>query len=188
MNVRARGKPTATQFSTILTPTHQRVGYIQQMKLPYLPCLIKGRCLVVPGEGSYVNNEDHLAVNPAHRRHPINGGPPSSVRNGKARVLPDFPHLSFYWQYTTAGWTYYDQSPDSDPLLLQVAGNPCPSTWSDWNSAATNLRQQNHGLLGSAGTNIELCVTENNKRAGEMGPAIHQPVTRSTWLTAPASL
>jgi alpha-L-arabinofuranosidase len=41
--------------------------------------------------------------------------------------------------------------------------------WSDWNSAATSLRQQITDYIGSAGSNIELCVTENNSDAGEMG-------------------
>ena len=50
-----------------------------------------------------------------------------------------------------------------------MAGNPSPLNWSDWNSAAANLRQQISDYLGPAGTNIELCVTENNSDAGAMG-------------------
>ena len=41
--------------------------------------------------------------------------------------------------------------------------------WSDWASAAANLRQQITDYLGAAGNNVELCVTENNSDAGAMG-------------------
>ena len=54
-------------------------------------------------------------------------------------------------------------------MLLQVAGNPCPFTWTDWASAASDLRQQISDYVGPVGTNIELCVTENNSDAGSMG-------------------
>jgi hypothetical protein len=84
-------------------------------------------------------------------------------------ITPDFLIYHFYWQYTTSGWTYYTDSPDSDPLLLQVAGNPSPSTWSDWASAAASLRQQLTDYLGTNGSKVELCVTENNSDAGAMG-------------------
>jgi alpha-L-arabinofuranosidase len=145
------------------------VAYIQQMKAAYPTVPIKVGVVVVPGEGSYVNNEDHFAVNPRTGTTNYGWTPIVLSEMKNLGVLPDFLIYHFYWQYTTAGWTYYDQSPDSDPLLLQVAGNPCPSAWSDWNSAATNLRQQITDYVGSAGANIELCVTENNSDAGEMG-------------------
>ena len=77
-------------------------------------------------------------------------------------------NTSKYWQYTW-GWSFYSGSPDSDALLLQVAGNPCPFTWTDWASAAADLRQQISDYIGTSGTNIELCVTENNSDAGSMG-------------------
>jgi hypothetical protein len=83
--------------------------------------------------------------------------------------LPDFLIYHFYYQYTPPGWAYYSQSPDSDPLLLQVAGNPSSLDWADWASAASNLRQQITDYIGSPGTNIELCVTESNSDAGDMG-------------------
>jgi hypothetical protein len=84
-------------------------------------------------------------------------------------VLPDFLIYHFYYQYTPNGWAPYSQSPDSDPLLLQAAGNPSPLDFSDWASAASDLRQQITDYLGSPGTNVELCVTENNSDAGTMG-------------------
>ncbi len=84
-------------------------------------------------------------------------------------VTPDFLIYHDYPQYTSSGWTFYSGSADSDPLLLQVAENPSPSNWSDWASAAANLRQQITDYIGTGGGNIELCVTENNSDAGAMG-------------------
>jgi alpha-L-arabinofuranosidase len=145
------------------------VAYIQQMKAAYPAVPIKVGVVVVPGEGSFSNNATHFAVNPVTGTTNYGWTPIVLSEMKKLGVLPDFLIYHFYWQYTQAGWTFYDQSPDSDPLLLQVAGNPCPSAWSDWNSAAASLRQQITDYIGSAGSNIELCVTENNSDAGEMG-------------------
>jgi hypothetical protein len=145
------------------------IAYMQQMKAAYPTVPIKVGVVVVPGEGSYSNNATHFAVNPRTGSTNYGWTPIVLSEMNRLGVLPDFLIYHFYWQYTDAGWTYYDESPDSDPLLLQVAGNPCPSAWSDWNSAATNLRQQITDYIGSAGTNIELCVTENNSDSGEMG-------------------
>ena len=49
---------------------------------------------------------------------------------------------------------------------MQIAGNPSPAGWNDWASAAASLRQQITDYIGPAGTNIELCVTENNSDSG----------------------
>ena len=84
-------------------------------------------------------------------------------------VTPDFLIYHDYPQYTSSGWTFYSGSADSDPLLLQVAKNPSPSNWSDWASAAADLRQQITDYIGTGGGSIELCVTENNSDAGAMG-------------------
>ena len=144
-------------------------AYIQQMKAAYPAVPIKVGVVVAPGEGSYSNNATHFAINP--RTGTTNyGWTPIVLSELKSLgVMPDFLIYHFYWQYTTYGWTSYSESADSDPLLLQVAGNPCPVVWSDWASAAANLRQQISDYLGPAGTNIELCVTENNSDAGAMG-------------------
>jgi len=144
-------------------------AYIQQMKAAYPAVPIKVGIVVAPGEGSYSNNATHFAINP--RTGTTNyGWTPIVLSELKTLgVMPDFVIHHFYWQYTTYGWTPYSESPDSDPLLLQVAGNPCPLTWTDWASAAANLRQQITDYVGSTGTNIELCVTENNSDAGAMG-------------------
>ena len=146
------------------------VACIQQMKAAYPAVPIKIGVVVVPGEGSYANNTYHYAVNP--RTGTTNYGWTPIVLSVMKNlgVTPDFLIYHDYPQYTTAGWTFYTGSPDSDPLLLQVADNPSPSNWSDWASAATDLRQQITDYIGSgSGSNIELCVTENNSDAGAMG-------------------
>ncbi len=142
---------------------------IQQMKAAYPAVPIKVGIVVAPGEGSYSNNATHFAINP--RTGATNyGWTPIVLSELKSLgVLPDFLIYHFYWQWTASGWSPYSESPDSDPLLLQVAGNPCPLVWSDWASAAADLRQQITDYIGSAGANIELCVTENNSDAGAMG-------------------
>jgi alpha-L-arabinofuranosidase len=142
---------------------------IQQMKAAYPAMPIKVGVVVVPGEGSYANNTSHYAINP--RTGTTNyGWTPIVLSVMKSLgVTPDFLIYHFYAQYTTAGWTYYSGSPDSDPLLLQVAENPSPLNWSDWASAAADLRQQITDYIGTGGSNIELCVTENNSDAGAMG-------------------
>jgi alpha-L-arabinofuranosidase len=145
------------------------VACIQQMKAAYPAVPIKIGVVVVPGEGSYSNNATHFAVNP--RTSTTNyGWTPIVLSVMKSLgVTPDFLIYHFYPQYTTSGLTYYSGAPDSDPLLLQVAGNPSPSNWSDWASAASDLRRQITDYIGTSGSNIELCVTENNSDAGAMG-------------------
>jgi hypothetical protein len=143
--------------------------YIQQMKAAYPNVPIKVGIVVVPGEGSYSNNATHFAVNPRTGTTNYGWTPIVLSELKNLGILPDFLIHHAYWQYTTSGWSFYSGSPDSDPLLLQVAGNPCPLTWTDWASAAANLRQQISDYIGPAGANIELCVTENNSDAGAMG-------------------
>ena len=142
---------------------------IQEMKAAYPAVPIKVGIVVTPGEGSYSNNATHFAINP--RTGTTNYGWTPIVLSvlQKLGVTPDFVIYHFYWQYTPSSQGYYAGSPDSDPLLLQVAGNPSPYNWSDWASAAANLRQQITDYLGAAGNNVELCVTENNSDAGAMG-------------------
>ena len=146
------------------------VACIQQMKAAYPAVPIKIGVVVVPGEGSYSNNATHFAINP--RTGSTNYGWTPIVLSvmSSLGVTPDFLIYHDYPQYTTAGWTYYSGSADSDPLLLQVAENLSPSNWSDWASAASDLRQQITDYIGTGtGGGIELCVTENNSDAGAMG-------------------
>jgi hypothetical protein len=144
-------------------------AYFQQMKAAYTNLPIKVGVVAVPGEDTFINNTNHAVVNPrTHATH--YGWTPVMLTYLKSLgVTPDFLIYHFYWQYTTAGWTYYSGSPDSDALLLQVAGNSSPTAWSDWASAAASLRQQLNDYLGTNSTNVELCVTENNSDSGAMG-------------------
>ena len=123
-------------------------AYIQQMKAAYPAVPIKVGVVVVPGEGSYSNNATHFAVNPRTGTTNYGWTPIVLSQMKTLGVLPDFLIYHFYPQYTTSGWSFYAGSPDSDPLLLQVAGNPCPLNWSDWASAAADLRQQITDYLG----------------------------------------
>ena len=145
------------------------VACIQQMKAAYPAVPIKIGVVAVPGENTFVNNMTHFAVNP--RTGATNyGWTPIVLSVMKSLgVTPDFLIYHFYPQYTPPGRTYYSNSADSDPLLLQVAENPSPLNWSDWASAASNLRQQITDYIGAGGGNIELCVTENNSDAPVMG-------------------
>ncbi|MGO8698786.1 MAG: Ig-like domain-containing protein [Limisphaerales bacterium] len=145
------------------------VAYLQQMKAAYPAVPIKVGVVVVPGEGSYSNNATHFAVNPRTGTTNYGWTPVLLSEMSKLGVLPDFVIYHLYWQYTTAGLGFYAGSTDDDQGLLQVAGNPCPSSWTDWASAAASLRQQLSDYAGAAGSNIELCVTENNSDAGAMG-------------------
>jgi alpha-N-arabinofuranosidase len=144
------------------------VAYIQQMKAAFPSVPISVGVVVVPGEDSYANNTNHFALNPRTLvKH--NGWTPVMLSTmNTLGVLPDFIIYHFYPQYTPS-WAPYSSSPDSDPLLLQVAGNPSPLNWSDWASAAASLRQQLTDYMGPTSSNVELCVTENNSDAGPMG-------------------
>ncbi|HSU53229.1 MAG TPA: hypothetical protein VLT36_04140, partial [Candidatus Dormibacteraeota bacterium] len=144
------------------------VAYIQQMKAAVPSVPISVGIVVAPGEDSYANNTNHFALNPRTQvQH--NGWTPVVLATMKSLgVLPDFIVYHFYPQYTPS-WAPYSSSPDSDPLLLQVAGNPSPRNWSDWASAAAELRQELTDYIGPTSSNIELTVTENNSDAGPMG-------------------
>ena len=145
------------------------VACIQQMKAAYPAVPIKIGVVVVPGEGSSSNNATHFAVNPRTATTNYGWTPIVLSVMKNLGVTPDYLIYHCYPQYTSSGWTFYSASSDSDPLLLQVAGNPSPANWSDWASAAADLRQQLTDYIGASGSNIELCVTENNSDAGAMG-------------------
>jgi hypothetical protein len=144
-------------------------AYLAQMKAADPSVPIHVGVVVVPGEDSYANNEDHAATNPVTGLVHYGWTPVVLSTLKSLGVTPDFLIYHFYAQYTTSGQSYYAGAPDSDPLLLQVAGNPSPLNWSDWASAAASLRLQLTDYLGTNGSNVELCVTENNSDAGAMG-------------------
>jgi hypothetical protein len=119
----------------------------------------------VPGEDTYTNYLTELVTNPVTGVTHSGWTPVMLATFKNLGIYPDFLIYHYYPEYTSDG----SNSTDSDPLLLQVAGNPCPADYSDWTSAAGSLRQQITDYLGAPGTNIELCVTENNSDAGSQG-------------------
>ena len=146
------------------------VAYLLQMKAACPAVPIKVGVVVVPGEGSNSNNASHFAVNPSTGTTNYGWTPVVLSTMKSLGVLPDFLIHHCYPQETGTSWNYYSNSVDSDLLLLQSAVSPTSgSTWTDWASAAANLRQQITDYVGSAGTNIELSVTENNCNGGHMG-------------------
>lgn len=138
-------------------------SYIQAMKAK--DPTIKIGAVAVPGEDSYTNYPAESVTNPVTGQTHSGWTPVMLTEFRKLGIFPDFLIYHFYAEYTSSG----SNSTDSDPLLLQVAGNPCPTVYSDWASAAASLRQQLSDYTGTAGTNIELCVTENNSDAGASG-------------------
>jgi hypothetical protein len=136
--------------------------YILQMKAA--DPTIKIGVVAVPGEDSYVNDENHAVVNPVTGKSHYGWTPVMLATLKSLGVVPDFLVYHFYPQYTAEPVSLNPPAPcgDSDPLLLQIAGNSSPAAWTDWASAAASLRQQITDYIGSPGTNIELCCTENN--------------------------
>ena len=122
--------------------THAR-DYLHLMKA--VDGTIKVGVVVTPGEGSYSNNANHFAVNPRTGSTNYGWTPILLTNLTRLGVTPDF---AIHHSYATG---------DSDPLLLQAAGGV-----SGWASDAASLRQMLSDYLGAAGTNVELCVTENN--------------------------
>ncbi|HEV2454096.1 MAG TPA: hypothetical protein VGY98_07535, partial [Verrucomicrobiae bacterium] len=142
-------------------------GYIQLMKAQ--DPTFKIGAVAVAGEDSSVNNKNHTATNFITGQVHYGWTPVMLARFKSLGIYPDFLIYHDYPEYTSSGYN----STDSDPLLLQIADNYCPGTLSDWASAAQNMRMQLTDYLGGpTGSNIELCVTENNSDAGAEGRQI----------------
>lgn len=139
-------------------------GYIQLMKA--MDPTIKIGAVAVAGEDNYANYTNHWATNPV-TGDVHNGWTPVMLSRFKnLGIYPDFLIYHFYPEYTSGG----SNSTDSDPMLLQVADNYCPSQFTDWASPAEDLRVELTDYLGpQEGSNVELCVTENNSDAGAQG-------------------
>jgi alpha-L-arabinofuranosidase len=148
-----------------VTYATRAAGYIQLMKAA--DPTIKIGAVALPGEdSSNTNYPDDLVTNPVTGSTHSGWTPAMLTTFKKMGVYPDFLIYHDYPEYTSAGTS----STDSDPLLLQIADNYCPSAFSDWASAAQNFRMQLTDYLGGpTGSNIELCVTENNSDAGAEG-------------------
>ena len=138
-------------------------GYMQLMKAK--DPTIKIGAVVEPGEDSNINDYDHSATNPITGQVHYGWTPVMLATFKSLGIYPDFLIYHDYPEYTTSG----ANSSDSDPMLLQIADNYNPAAWTDWASAAQNLRLQLTDYLGNEGSNIELCVTENNSDAGAQG-------------------
>jgi hypothetical protein len=131
-------------------------GYIKMMKA--IDPTIKIGVSAATGEDSYSNNMTHAATNLVTGAIHYGWTPVMLATFRALGVYPDF--LDYHHYPESSGL-------ESDALLLQVAGNYCPSALSDWASEAQNLRMQLTDYLGSPGSNVELCVSENN--AGSAG-------------------
>jgi hypothetical protein len=146
-----------------VTYATRAAGYIAAMKA--IDPAIKIGAVAVPGEDIDINYSAEVATNPVTGRTHSGWTPVMLATFKKLGVYPDFLIYHCYPEYTSGG----SNSTDSDPLLLQVADNSCPTTLSDWASASANLRLQLTDYLGGAGTNVELCVTENESDSGAQG-------------------
>ncbi len=138
-------------------------GYIQLMRAK--DPTIKIGVVAVAGEDSYSNYVTHAAINPITGQVHYGWTPVMLSTFKSLGIYPDFLIYHFYPEGTSSG----ANSTDSDPMLLQVAGNYNSSGWTDWASAAQNLRLQLTDYLGSQGSKFELCVTENNSDSGAQG-------------------
>jgi hypothetical protein len=133
-------------------------NYIALMKA--IDPTIKVGVVGVPGESAYANGyTDHPARNPRTGQTNYGWTPVLLTTLKNVGVTPDFLVHHHYPQWTDPNNVV--ASPDNDVTLLQSTGN--------WASDAANLRQQISDYFGSAGTNIELVVTENNSDAGQQG-------------------
>lgn len=148
-----------------VTYATRAAGYIQLMKAAD-PTIKIGAVAVAGEDTSFTNYPDDLVTNPVTGVAHSGWTPVMLATFKKTGIYPDFLIYHDYPEYTVTG----ANSTDSDPLLLQVADNYCPGAYSDWASAAQSLRMQLTDYLGvSTGSNIELCVTENNSDAGAEG-------------------
>jgi hypothetical protein len=126
---------------------------------------IKIGAVAALGEDANTNYPADMVTNPVTGQTHCGWTPVMLATFKKLGVCPDFLIYHYYPQYTSSGVN----SSDSDALLLQVADNTCRQTRGDWTSAASDLRRQISDYVGAPGTNIELCVTENNSDSGSLG-------------------
>jgi hypothetical protein len=117
-----------------------------------------------PGDNSYVNGNTNGATN-LSTHAVVYGWTPvvlATLRN--AGVQPDFLIHHVYPQYTAEPLPASPPPPaqaDSDMFLLQSTSN--------WAGDAATLRQEIQQYFGPAGTNIEICCTENNSDSSNGG-------------------
>ncbi len=126
-----------------VTYATRAVQYIQAMKA--VDPTIKVGVVCDASEDSYSNNYDHMVNNPVTGASHIGWTPVMLTTMKGLGVLPDFLIYHYYAQ---------NNGSENDATLLQFA----PS----WSFYSTELRTQLTDYLGTAGTAIELLVTENN--------------------------
>jgi hypothetical protein len=118
---------------------------------------IKIGVVASPGDDSY-NGHSSVTVTNTRTGQAHKGWVPVMLTTLKSLgAKPDFLIHHVYPQYTAEPLPASPPPPpcvDSDMFLLQATGN--------WSGDAATLRQEISDYYGSAGTNIELCCTENN--------------------------
>jgi hypothetical protein len=123
--------------------------------------------VVVPGEDNYINNKNHAATNMVTGNIHYGWTPVMLSTLQKLGITPDFLIYHYYFASSSANSS---NCADSDPLLLQSADpEASPTTYGGWAQAATSLQAMITDYIGSGGSNIELCVTENNADSGAEG-------------------
>jgi len=128
---------------------------------------IKVGAVAVAGEDSYVNNKNHAATNLITGSIHYGWTPVMLSTLQSLGVTPDFLIYHYYFASSSANSS---NCADSDPLLMQSADPAAsPTTFGGWALAATSLQMMIDDYFGSGGSNIELCVTENNSDSGAMG-------------------
>ena len=113
---------------------------------------IKVGVVAVTGEDGWGNNTTHSATNPRTGAVHYGWTPVMLARLKALGVTPDY--LIYH---------EYEQNPgfENDAALLQAGAA--------WPGRAADLRQQLGDYLGSAGSGVELCVTENNSTSSDSG-------------------
>jgi alpha-N-arabinofuranosidase len=128
---------------------------------------IKVGAVVVPGEDNYINNKNHAATNLVTGIIHYGWTPVMLSTLRSLGVTPDFLIYHYYFASSSANSS---SCADSDPLLMQTADpEASPTTYGGWAQAATSLQAMITDYIGLGGSNIELCVTENNADSGAEG-------------------
>jgi hypothetical protein len=126
---------------------------------------IKIGVVASPGDSSYSNGGTHGATNLNNHSQVVYGWTPvvlATLRQLGAQ--PDFLIHHVYPQYTSEPLPASPPPPpmvDSDMFILQSTSN--------WMSDAATLRGEIVNYFGPAGTNIEICCTENNSDSSNGG-------------------
>ena len=125
---------------------------------------IKIGVVASPGDGSYQNGNANGATN-LRTGAVVYGWTPVVLATLKSlRAQPDFLIHHVYPEYTAEPLPAQPPPPpiaDSDMFLLQSTSN--------WAGDAATLRQEISDYFGPAGTNIEICCTENNSDSSNGG-------------------